>query len=197
MKKVIRRELLEKRDRIPKELKVSKDIAIQQRLLALPEFLSAGTILFYASFRSEVETSGIIREALSMGKRVVLPKVDKEKHMLTLYEIKSHDELAPGFMGIPEPIRTEERLVHLEHIDLVIVPGAGYDPSGNRLGYGGGYYDILLAGRHKKMPVIAIAYEEQIVNDITAEKHDVKVDMIVTDQRVIIAESKKSVCRNC
>jgi 5-formyltetrahydrofolate cyclo-ligase len=191
MKKAIRKELLEKRDRIPKELKGTKDIAIKHRLLRLPEFLSAGTILFYASFRSEVETSGIISEALSMGKRVVLPKVEKEKHILTLYEIKNLDELEQGFMGIPEPMQRKERLVHLEDIDLVIVPGAGYDHSGNRLGYGGGYYDILLAGRQKKMPVIAIAYEEQLVDSIPAEKHDVKVDMIVTDRRVINTESKK------
>jgi 5-formyltetrahydrofolate cyclo-ligase len=193
MKKAIRKELLEKRDRIPKELKVSKDIAIQHRLLGLPEFLSAGTILFNASFRSEVETSGIVREALSMGKRVVLPKVDKEKHRLGLYEIKSLDELALGHMGIPEPFQTEKREILLDKIDLVIAPGAGYDYSGNRLGYGGGYYDILLSGKKKNILIIALAYEEQLIDAIPSEKHDVKVDMIVTDQRVIIAASKISV----
>jgi 5-formyltetrahydrofolate cyclo-ligase len=191
VKNAIRKEVLGKRDRIPHELKGAKDSSIKQRLLALPEFLSARSVLFYASFRSEVETSGIIREALSMGKRVVLPKVDKEKHMLTLYEIKSPDELAPGFIGIPEPMQRKERLVHLADIDLVIVPGAGYDYTGNRLGYGGGYYDILLSGKKKNMPVIALAYEEQLVDAIPAEKHDVRVDMIVTDGRVINTESKK------
>jgi 5-formyltetrahydrofolate cyclo-ligase len=196
MKNAIRKEALGKRDRIPKELKGTKDSSIKQRLLALPEFLSARSVLFYASFRSEVETSGIIRESLSMGKRVILPKVDKTRHILRLYEIKNLDELIPGFMGILEPFNTEEKIVHLEGIDLVIIPGAGYDYTGNRLGYGGGYYDILLAGRKKKMPIIALAYEEQLVDAIPAEKHDVRVDMIVTDLRVIIAESKKSVCRN-
>jgi 5-formyltetrahydrofolate cyclo-ligase len=196
MKNAIRKEALGKRDRIPKELKGTKDSSIKQRLLALPEFLSARSVLVYASFRSEVETSGIIRESLSMGKRAILPKVDKGRHRLLLYEIKNPDELVSGFMGIPEPFQSEEREVLLEDIDLVIIPGAGYDYAGNRLGYGGGYYDKLLSGRQKKMPLIAIAYEEQLVDAIPAEKHDVRVDMIVTDLRVIIAESKKSVCRN-
>lgn len=191
MKNAMRKEVLGKRDRIPHELKGTKDSSIKQRLLALPEFLSARSVLFYASFRSEVETAGIIREALSMGKRAILPKVDKGRHGLRLYEIQSLDELAPGFMGIPEPIRTEKREILLDETDLVIIPGAGYDYSGNRLGYGGGYYDILLSGRKKNMPVIALAYEEQLIDAIPAEKHDVKVDMIVTDLRVIIAGGKK------
>jgi 5-formyltetrahydrofolate cyclo-ligase len=120
-----------------------------------------------------------------MGKRAILPKVDKTRHKLLLYEIKKLDELVPGFMGIPEPFQSEEREVLLEDIDLVIIPGAGYDYAGNRLGYGGGYYDILLAGRKKNTPIIALAYEEQLVDAIPAEQHDVRVDMIVTDQRVI------------
>ncbi|MFA6053821.1 MAG: 5-formyltetrahydrofolate cyclo-ligase [Thermodesulfovibrionales bacterium] len=185
MKNAIRKEALGKRNQIPKELKGTKDSSIKQRLLALPEFLSARSVLFYASFRSEVETSGIIRESLSMGKRAILPKVDKRRHILRLYEIKNLDEMVAGFMGIPEPFQSEEREVLLEDIDLVIIPGAGYDYSGNRLGYGGGYYDILLSGKKKNMPIIALAYEEQLVDAIPAEKHDVRVDMIVTDQRVI------------
>ncbi len=191
MKNAVRKEVLGKRDQIPHELKGTKDSSIKQRLLALPEFLSARSVLFYASFRSEVETSGIIRESLSMGKRAILPKVDKGRHGLRLYEIKSLDELVAGFMGIPEPFQTEKKEILLDEIDLVIIPGAGYDYSGNRLGYGGGYYDILLSDRKKNMPIIALAYEEQLIDAIPAEKHDVKVDMIVTDLRVIIAGSKK------
>jgi 5-formyltetrahydrofolate cyclo-ligase len=88
-------------------------------------------------------------------------------------------------MGIPEPFLSEEREALLEDIDLVVIPGAGYDYAGNRLGYGGGYYDKLLSGKKKNTPIIALAYEEQLVDAIPAEKHDVRVDMIVTDQRVI------------
>jgi 5-formyltetrahydrofolate cyclo-ligase len=185
MKNAIRKEVLGKRDRIPPELKGTKDSSIKRRLFTLPEFLSARSVLFYASFRSEVETSGLIRESLSMGKKVILPKVDKENHRLQLYEIKSISELTKGYMGIQEPPPSKERMMIIEDIDLVIVPGSGYDYAGNRLGYGGGYYDILLSGKKKNMPIIALAYEEQLVDAIPAEQQDVRVDMIVTDQRVI------------
>jgi 5-formyltetrahydrofolate cyclo-ligase len=67
----------------------------------------------------------------------------------------------------------------------VIIPGAGYDTSGNRIGYGGGYYDKLLSELTNKIPIIAPAYEEQVVDSIPEEPHDIKVHMIVTDRRVI------------
>jgi 5-formyltetrahydrofolate cyclo-ligase len=79
----------------------------------------------------------------------------------------------------------DERIIAIDDIDLAIVPGAAFDYSGNRLGYGAGYYDSLLAERKRKMLVIALAYEEQIVDSIPPEEHDVQVDMIVTDKRVI------------
>jgi 5-formyltetrahydrofolate cyclo-ligase len=185
MKKIIRREILKKRDGMSADIKAEKDSRIKDRFFFLPEFIAAGKIFFYASFRSEVETLSMMRESLKMGKRIVLPKVDKERHRLRLYEIKDINELSEGYMGIPEPLPDDERLVPLDDIDLVVIPGAAFDYSCNRLGYGAGYYDIVLSERKKKMPVVALAYEEQIVGSIPAEMHDVKVDMIVTDKRVI------------
>jgi len=185
MKKAIRDEVLEKRDRIPHAVKAEKNMLVRNSLYTLPEFLDAKKILFYASFRSEVETHSIIKQALKAGKNVVLPKVYKEGHRLMLYELKDLRELNAGFMGIPEPFVPDERIVAVDDIDLAIIPGAAFDHSGNRLGYGAGYYDSLLAERKRKMPVIALAYEEQIVDSIPSEEHDVQVDMIVTDKRVI------------
>ena len=185
MKKAIRDEVLEKRDRIPYAIKAEKDMLIRNSLYALPEFLDAKKILLYASFRSEVETHSIIKKSLKSGKNLMLPRVYKEGHRLLLYELKDLRELNAGYMGIPEPFVPDERIVAIDDIDLVIIPGAAFDYSGNRLGYGAGYYDSLLAERKRKMPVIALAYEEQIVDPIPSEEHDVKVDMIVTDQRVI------------
>ncbi len=185
MKQAIREEILIKRDQIPADIKPEKDSLIKKMLFSLPEFLSARTIIFYASFRSEVETLNMIKESIKIGKKVVLPKVDKKRHMLMLYEIKEMKELTAGYMGIPEPSLTEGRLVSVDDADLVIIPGAGFDYSGNRLGYGAGYYDILLSQRKKKMPIIALSYEEQLVDSIPSENHDVKVEMIVTDKRVI------------
>lgn len=185
MKRNIRKEILKRRDGIPHEIKTVKNALIKQRLFMLPEFINARTVSFYASFRSEVETLSMIKESLEMGKRVVVPKVDKEGHRLRLYEIKNMNELSPGYMGIPEPSLPDERLVNIDDIDLVIIPGVGFDYSGNRLGYGAGYYDILLSDMKGKALYIALAYEEQLIDSIPSEMHDVKVDMIITDRQVI------------
>ncbi len=185
MKKTIRREVLKKRDGLSPEVRAEKDSRIKERLFSLPEFLAAKTVLLYSSFRSEVETRTLIEESLKMGRRIVLPKVDREKHVLVLYDIKDTCELAEGHMGIHEPYPADERMVTLEDIDLAVIPGAGFDRSGNRLGYGAGYYDILLSKSKKKTLVVALSYEEQIVDSIPAEAHDVTVDVIITDERVI------------
>ncbi len=186
-KKTLRQETLLKRDAIPENIKEEKDTAIRQGIIRLPEFTDAKTIFFYASFRSEADTIEMIKISLSQGKQVILPKVDKENKKLKLYEIKDMNELAKGYMGILEPSVSEERLTGLDDIDLVIIPGGAFDVSGNGLGYGAGFYDRLLAGMKKKIPIIAPAYEEQIVDNIPSEPHDVKVNKIVTERRVISA----------
>lgn len=182
----IRKELFARRDAIPPEVRRAKNRMIRERLSALDEFKNARTIFFFASFRTEVDTIELIKISFSEGKRVVLPKVDKEKHMLVIYEIKSIDELKPEYMGIPEPaVLSDDRKVNINDVDIVIIPGAAFDEAGNRIGYGAGYYDMLLSSLTRNIPIIAPAYEEQVTDSIPAEPHDIKVSIIVTDSRVI------------
>ena len=186
----IRKELLSKRDNIPPDVRMAKNRMVRERMLSLEEFRNAGIIFFFASFRTEVDTTEMIKSALSSGKRVLLPKVDKDSHELLLYEIRDFGELAPGYMGIPEPT-FQGRQMSINDADIVIIPGAGFDVSGNRIGYGGGYYDRLLSGLQKHIPVIAPAYEEQVVDSVPSEPHDIRVQMIVTDRRVIRCDSQQ------
>lgn len=181
----IRKDVLKKRGSISLQTKKAKDAVIKERLFSLPEFGQARVIFYFASFSSEVNTLMQIEEALRAGKRVVLPLVDKKISGLRLYEIKDLSELSPGVMGIPEPNVPQERQREINDIDLVIMPGVAFDPKGNRLGYGAGYYDKLLSGLTRQTPLIAIAYEEQIVDCIPHEPHDIRVHTIVTDLRVI------------
>jgi len=180
----LRKELLSKRDNIPPEVRRAKNRMVRERLLSLDEFRNAGIVFFFASFRTEVDTTEMIKSSLTSGKRVLLPKVDKDRHELMLYEITDFGELSPGYMGIPEP-SFQGRQMSINDADIVIIPGAGFDASGNRIGYGGGYYDRLLSGLQKQVPVIAPAYEEQIVDSIPSEPHDIRVQMIVTDRRLL------------
>ena len=181
----IRQQVLKKRDSLAPETRRSKDILIKENFLSLSEFQSSQVILFFASFRSEVATIPLIEEALRRGKRVVLPSVDKSRRELRLYEIKGPDELSPGYMGIPEPAVPVERERDINDVTLAVMPGAAFDPMGSRLGYGGGYYDRLLSTLRRRIPLIALAYEEQIVDSLPAEPHDINIHVIVTDKRVI------------
>lgn len=139
--------------------------------------------MFFASFRSEVETANMIRRALTGGKRVILPKVRGKD--LELFEIRDYDQdIATGAWGIPEP--RESAPAKVEEADLIVVPGAAFDEHGNRLGYGAGFYDKLLPGFKKA--TVALAFELQIVPKIPADPHDVSVKKIVTEKRVIQAK---------
>jgi 5-formyltetrahydrofolate cyclo-ligase len=182
----LRKELLEKRDAIPPEVRRVKNRLIGELLLSLDAIKKALVVFIFASFKSEVDTSAIISHLLDESKKVVLPVVDREHHALLLYEIMGLNELAPGFMKIPEPtVRTGERLTSLNNVDAVVIPGAGFDPEGNRIGYGGGYYDTLLSGLERPIPIIAPAFEEQIADSLPSEPHDIRIDTIVTDRRII------------
>ncbi|UCD34563.1 MAG: 5-formyltetrahydrofolate cyclo-ligase [Nitrospiraceae bacterium] len=191
MKQKLRAHLLKKRDAIPPDRKKLKDASIKKRLFALETFKKAACLLMYVSFRSEVNTRSYLQDVLALGKRLVLPVVDPGRKVLHLYEIKDISELVPGYMGIPEPGVRAGRQVFLNNIDLVVIPGTGFNLRGSRLGYGGGYYDRLLSLEAKKLarvdhiPTVALAYEEQIGDHIPDEPHDIKVDIIITDKRII------------
>ncbi len=185
MKEGLRKTLLTKRDSISPSQKIKKDAAIKQSLFALDKFMNAKSVLMYVSFRSEVDTTAQLQDILNMGKKLIVPLVNSKNRTLSLYQLKDISELANGYMGIPEPSVMKDRKVALKDIDIVIIPGSGFDPKGNRLGYGGGYYDRLLSKADNQIPAIALAFEEQITADIHAEPHDVKMDIIITDKRVI------------
>jgi 5-formyltetrahydrofolate cyclo-ligase len=195
VKRTLRENLLIKRDRIKPGEKRSKEASIRKRLYASVEFRKAKSMMFYASFRSEAATIPCIIHALKLKKIVMLPLVDRKKNILRIFQICDVSELEAGFMGIPEPKVNKMQERYLKDVDVVIVPGSGFDPEGNRLGYGAGYYDKLFSGirdhpQHPKPVLIALAFEEQIVQKIPGEKHDVRMDKIITEKRIIDCRRK-------
>ena len=184
MKDALRKEMLAKREAHHSSGGHVNCIEIMDRFLRLPSFDSARCVLLYSSKGGEVHTDGIIRSALSLGKKVALPVTIREGNSLELYEIKSVDELAAGAFGILEPARSPERRVQPEEVDLVVVPGVSFDRRGHRLGYGMGYYDSLL--KKVKGCKIGLAYDMQMVEHVPDEPHDVAVDMVVTQNEIIM-----------
>ncbi len=186
LKARLRREILARRDALSPEDRRGRSASIAQALFALPEYEAAGTVLFYVSFRSEVSTRRMIEQAISHGKRVLAPKVEHRRRELRLFEIKDlSTDLEAGYMNIYEPVEKRTREASPDEPDLVVMPGVGFDEKGNRLGYGGGYYDRLATKLRPDVRLVALAFEEQVVDEVPSLPHDRKADRIITEKRVI------------
>lgn len=174
--------MLEARKVHPETERLSKSAEIGKRLFSIREFARAKSVLFYAAKSDEVLTKGMITQALSEGRRVALPVVRGQD--LILSEIKSFEGLTKGKFGILEP----NIVVPVEpgEMEAVIVPGVAFDESGNRVGFGKGYYDRLLKKLDERIPRIGLAYDFQVVPKIAGGKWDVPVHLIVTEKRTIM-----------
>lgn len=180
-KEDIRKTVIGLRDSIAAEEKERKDRDILNRVLADDRYRSAGTVMCYASFRSEVDTRSIIAYSLKSGKGTVLPVVDREEKRLRLFEIDKMEDLVSGYMGIPEP-RPGCKEMNVRDVDIILVPGVAFDKRCGRIGYGGGYYDRLLGSASERPYLIALAYEEQVVEEVPLDRHDVRMDAVITDR---------------
>ena len=178
MKDALRKQLLGKRNLMSTAELLEKSQQIKKKLFSLPEFRSAKAVMFYVSFNNEVSTHDMIKEALK-NKKVAVPKV-KEKHLI-LCEIRSFDELdEKDKFDILQPSKSKE--IKKEGVDLIIVPGVGFDRNGHRLGYGFGYYDRFL--ENVEIPTIGLAFDFQIVEKLPVYDHDVRMKKVITEKRV-------------
>lgn len=185
-KQRLREDVLVRRKRLTTAQRVLRSADILQKLFEIDAVHAANWIQFYVSFGSEVETTGMIAHALSLGKRIAVPRMEPGSKKLLLSELKDPvGELVPGPAGFPEPKTSAFRAVEIEAIELFVIPGIAFDEQGNRLGRGDGCYDRLLAPVAGRIPVLAPAFELQIVETVPSSGHDVKVDRIVTEKRVI------------
>ena len=191
MKQTLKSEISEKRKALSKEEIKGKSSKIKENLYSLEEFKKAKNILFYVSFNDEVDTHEIIKELLAnKEKNIIVPYVVKNNPILQLSEIKNFNELEPKTWGILEPKDEFIRKFDIENVDLVIIPGIVFDQNGHRIGYGYGYYDRFLKKLDKNVVKIGFGFEFQIVDKIPEEKHDVPVDIMVTEKRVINCNEK-------
>jgi 5-formyltetrahydrofolate cyclo-ligase len=185
LKKKTRKEMVHLLESMSPVVKKAKDRIIENTFLNLKEYKEARNVMLFASFRNEVDTFPVIKDALSNKQNVVLPRVNTHEKKLDLYVIRDIEELRPGYANIPEPEVDETRTFSVKDVDLIMIPGLAFDPSGRRLGYGGGYYDRLLDRLGSKPYRIAIAYGEQLIDEVPATEHDETVNIIVTDLRTI------------
>lgn len=185
-KKQLRKRIIEARDKLSAGEIREKSSLIAEKLYNLPEFNQAGAVMFFISFGSEVETRAMVEETIKRGKIALAPKAVPETRELIVSKITDWDrDLAPGAYGIPEPRSDRLIPVQPEVIDLLIVPGVGFDLDGNRLGYGGGYYDRFFTLLKPGTPLVALVFDLQIESSIPVEQWDRPVDLVITEARLI------------
>lgn len=184
MKNKLRKKLIEIRKNIPRNEVLEKSNRIKNRLYKMEEFKLASTILFYVSYDNEVYTHDMIKERMSIGKKIIVPFSDKKNRCLILSELNNWNDLEPGSYGILEPRKHNIEEISIDKINLIIVPGVGFDEQCRRIGHGKGYYDNLLRNS-KNAQHIGLAFEFQIVEKIPIEKHDLPVNKIITEKRII------------
>lgn len=154
-----------------------KDKLIRKNLRKLDLYKKARSVFVFISYRSEVDTKGIIDDILADGKKLLVPLV-KGSEMIAV-EVKGIDDLEPNKMGILEPKDGEE----VTEVDLTLTPGLAFDKAGYRLGYGGGYYDKFFS----KVDTIrmGIGYYDQFVESLVHEDYDKPLQYLVTDRGLI------------
>ena len=176
----IRKKILNIRNNLTKETLNDFNKDIFNTLINSDIYINAKNIFIYISFGSEVETKKIIEHAISIGKNIYVPKTDKSIKEMIAVKIHNFDNMTVDKWGILEPTIVDKNLVG-NKFDLIIMPGVAFDITGNRIGYGGGYYDKYIYQLKNKPTILALAYEFQIINNIIAESHDIKLDYIITE----------------
>lgn len=151
-------------------------------------------LLTFMPIGTEVDVAPVTAWCWQQGWDVIAPRVDKENGGLELHRIRSFDDLQPGVWSIREPKISTPAVEDYTAITVVLVPGLAFDRSMGRLGYGGGYYDRLLRkleatdANTKRPLLLAPAFDVQIVPQVPVEDHDIRVDRIVTEKRILHAE---------
>jgi 5-formyltetrahydrofolate cyclo-ligase len=190
LKQSIRARIKVERDAMPPELRAAHSAAIAGRLLQLPEYREASAVLGYMNFGSEFASDLFAAQVLADGKRLALPKVNRHTNRLDLYWVEDFEnQLGPGLWGIREPVVERcKRLESPNEVEFALLPGVAFTREGARLGYGGGFYDKLLAhldeGRQRPV-LVAAAFSLQLVEQLPQEATDIKVERIVTERETI------------
>lgn len=180
---ILRNKILNIRKNLILEEKIKLDEKIYSKLFNNEMFSKAKNIFIYISFGTEINTKPIIEKALEENKNIYIPKIYKSDRSMKAIKLNSFKDLKENSMGILEPVQDGD-YIDKENIDLIIVPGVVFDEEGNRIGYGGGYYDRYLSDIKEVSNKIALAYELQVLDFIGEEKHDIKVDYIITEEKV-------------
>ena len=177
-KTFLRKALVEKRKKIPAALRHKKSRLVFKKLFRTPEFRKAAHVALYYGVIGEVGTRAFLKEVLKT-KKLYLPEAIISSKKLVFRRFQAFSDLRKNAYAIMEPKRSCSQR-SAARMDLIVVPGVGFDKNGGRLGRGCGYYDRALR-QLRKVPTIGICFREQLVKKIPMTAQDVRVDRVITD----------------
>lgn len=173
-KKALRRQIRAQKRAMSEEQIVAASKRLADKFFKTRQYAEAKTVYGYLPYNQEVRTVPILRRALDDGKRVAVPKVYGDE--MRFIFITGFDELENSEMGIPEPVADDP--VADDPTALVIMPGLAFDAQGNRIGYGGGFYDKFLYAEPNH-PTVALCYDFQMFHRLDADEFDIPVDLVL------------------
>lgn len=189
LKRELRKRIRSSLRALPAKQIEAESCYLTSKLQCHPAYKTAKSVGMYSSLPTEMDTSGVMRDALLSGKRVFLPRVvSKGQREMAMLEVKSMAEIESFQKGsylIPEPpLDGRPRAPHDVRLDMILVPGLAFDMNGRRCGHGMGFYDVFLAQYAKHfgppMPVlIALALSPQMVEIVPVTDDDWRVDTVI------------------
>lgn len=187
-KKILRKEILNKRKNIDIIEKEKMDRKILDRFYECKYYREAKNIFIYISYDTEINTREIINKSLKENKKIYVPRTKLETRVMDAVEIKSLDNLIETSYGILEP-SVDEPHINPNELDLIVVPGVAFDRSGGRVGYGAGFYDRYFNKINeysiRRITKLALAYDFQVLDKVPTYENDVPVSCIMTEKEFI------------
>lgn len=180
-KKELRKQILAKRKGLSESSVIGKSNIITTKLIELKSFKKANSVHLYYPINNEVDTRKIIEYLWEKKINVIMPRTDFNNHILVNYVVTNFDQLEKTKFNMLEPRESLE--IFSGSPDLILVPGVAFDFDCNRMGYGGGFYDRFLS--ESTGCKIALSYDLQILEKLPTEDHDIKMDMIITENYLI------------
>ncbi len=182
-KEELRQKYIDIRSRFKDEQVLVSSDKIRDRFFSLDIVDFKQNFLLYHSFRKEIVTYDIISYLLKIGKNVYLPYISENKTEIKIGQIYSEDDLQLGAYGIKEPkVRND---ISVTMMDVIVVPALIYALDGFRLGYGGGYYDRLLAKANDNTVTIGLAYDSLLHDRLPIDNFDIPVKIIITEKQTL------------
>ena len=182
-KRALRERLIAVRAGLPPMIRESASRAIAARVADLPAWRHARTVALHAPLGAEVDTAELARLAEGAGKRIAWPRIASPGPALE-FACCASGALIPGPARALEPPPSAPS-IPLDAIDLFVVPGVAFDARGGRLGRGRGHYDATLGLIRPGAGRVGLAFDEQVVDHVPTEPHDVPLDAVVTGSRVL------------